>query len=66
MTAKKLQSPPRKAPRLSRKGTAEIGAEKKFRGQAQSDRQRQRQHDAERADREGLQGKKDRDFQRKS
>ena len=37
----------------STKGTAEIGAEEKFRGQAQRDRLRRRQHDAERVDREG-------------
>jgi hypothetical protein len=47
------------------RSTAEIGAEKKFRGQAYRERLRRGQHNAERADREGPQGKKVRDFQRK-
>jgi hypothetical protein len=63
--AKDRKRPPKEGLGRSTEGTAEIGAERKFRGQAQRDRLGWRQHDAERADREGPQGKKDRNFQRK-
>jgi len=49
----------------SRKGPAEIGAKAKYRGEAAKERQRQRQHEADRPDRGGPQGRKDKDFQRK-
>jgi hypothetical protein len=49
----------------SKKGAAELGAQKKARGEAQKARQRTRQHDMNRPDRGGPQGKKDKDFQRK-
>ena len=65
MVARQAKSSRKVSANRSRKGAGEIGAKKKFRGQAQSDRQRQRQNDAERTDRDGPQGKKDRDFQRK-
>jgi hypothetical protein len=54
----------RKATR-SRKGVADIGAEKRYRAEAKADRDRQRQHDHDRPDRGGPQGRKDKDFQRK-
>jgi hypothetical protein len=53
------------APQRSRKGPAEIGVKAKHRGEAAKERQRQRQHDADRPDRGGPQGRKDKDFQRK-
>lgn len=53
-----------KAPR-SRKGLADVGAEKRFRSQAKADRDRQRQQEHDRPDRGGPQGRKDKDFQRK-
>ena len=65
MADKDQKRPRKELPQRSRKGPPELGAEKKFRAQAHSARERQRQHEAERADREGPQGKKDRDFQRK-
>ena len=49
----------------SRKGSAELGAKDKYRGEAAKDRQKQKQHDADRPDRGGPQGRKDKDFQRK-
>ena len=49
----------------SRKGPAEIGVKAKYRGEVAKERQRQRQHDADRPDRGGPQGRKDKDFQRK-
>lgn len=52
-------------PHRSRKGPAEIGAKDKLRGEAAKGRQRQRQHEADRPDRGGPQGQKDKDFQRK-
>jgi hypothetical protein len=42
--------PPRQSPR-SRKGPAKLGIKDKYRGEAANDRQRQRQHDADRPDR---------------
>jgi hypothetical protein len=51
--------------RRSRKGTVEIGVKAKLRGEAARARQRQKQHEAERPDRGGPQGRKDKDFQRK-
>jgi hypothetical protein len=55
---------PKKTQR-SRKGPAELGTKDKYRGEAAKDRQRQSQHDADRPDRGGPQGRKDKDFQRK-
>jgi hypothetical protein len=49
----------------SAKAPAEIGAEKKYRGEARAERTRHRQIERERPDREGPQGRKDKDFQRK-
>jgi hypothetical protein len=49
----------------SRKGAAELGKKAKHQNEAVKDRQRQRQHDADRPDRGGPQGRKDKDFQRK-
>jgi hypothetical protein len=51
--------------RRSRKGPAEIGAKAKYRGEAVRERQRHRQHEVDRPDRGGPQGRKDKDFQRK-
>jgi hypothetical protein len=51
--------------RRSRKGPAEIGVKDKYRGEAAKERQRQRQHEADRPDRGGPQGRKDKHFQRK-
>ena len=48
-----------------RKGPAELGTKDKYQSEAAKDRQRQRQHDADRPDRGGPQGRKDKDFQRK-
>jgi hypothetical protein len=61
----RLDESAKKGPQRSRKGPAEIGAEKKHRGQAKSDRDRQAQYERERPDRRGPQGGKDKDFQRK-
>ena len=52
-------------PQRSRKGSAELGTKEKRRDEAVKDRQKQRQHDADRPDRGGPQGRKDKDFQRK-
>jgi hypothetical protein len=52
-------------PQRSRKGPAEIGVKAKYRGEAAKERQRKRQHEADRPDRGGPQGRKDKDFQRK-
>ena len=49
----------------SSKGSAELGQKAKHRNEAAKDRQKQRQHDADRPDRGGPQGRKDKDFQRK-
>jgi hypothetical protein len=49
----------------SRKGSAEPGIKDKYQGEAASDRQRQRQHDADLPGHGGPQGRKDKDFQRK-
>jgi hypothetical protein len=51
--------------RRSRKDSAEPGIKDKYQGEAARDRQKQRQHDADRPDRGGPQGLKDKDFQRK-
>ena len=53
------------APQRSRKGAADIGAKDKYRGQEKQDRHRQGQKEADRPDRGGPQGRKDKDFQRK-
>jgi hypothetical protein len=55
---------PKQAQR-SRKGLANPGIKDKSRGEAAKDRGRQRQHEADRPDRGGPQGRKDKDFQRK-
>ena len=52
-------------PQRSRKGQAEIGVKAKYRGESAKERQRQRQQEADRPDRRGPQGRKDKDFQRK-
>lgn len=52
-------------PQRSGKGPAEIGVKDRYRGEAAKERQRQRQHEADRPDRGGPQGRKDKDFQRK-
>ena len=52
-------------PQRSRKGPAEIGVKDKYRGEAAKERQRKRQHEADRPDHGGPQGRKDKDFQRK-
>jgi hypothetical protein len=49
----------------SRKGVADIGAEKRYRAEAKADRERQQQQQRDRPDRGGPQGRKDKDFQRK-
>jgi hypothetical protein len=56
--------PGKKAPR-SRKGPAQLGAKEQFRFQERRDRHRQREHERDRPDRGGPQGRKDKDFQRK-
>jgi hypothetical protein len=55
---------PRQAQR-SRKGLAEPGIKDTSRSEAANNRRRQRQHEADRPDRGGPQGRKDKDFQRK-
>jgi len=52
-------------PRRSRKGAATLGAKDRNRRETAKGRQRQRQHEADRPDRGGPQGRKDKDFQRK-
>jgi hypothetical protein len=52
-------------PPRSRKGVADIGAEKRYRGEAKAGRDRNRRHEHDRPDRGGPQGRKDKDFQRK-
>ena len=64
MKSKHLSKAGRKAPR-SRKGVSDIGAEKRYRAEAKADRNREQQHDHDRPDRSGPQGRKDKDFQRK-
>ena len=49
----------------SRKGPTDRGREQKFRKEAKEGRQQQRQHEAEREDHGGPQGRKDKDYQRK-
>ena len=49
----------------SKKGAAELEAKRNVRAEAQKGRQRTRQHDMDRMDRGGPQGKKDKDFQRR-
>ena len=61
----RLDKAGKKTPQQSRKGPAEIGAKKKYRGQAKSARDRQAQYERERPDRGGPQGGKEKDFQRK-
>ena len=48
-----------------RKGPTDRGREQKFRKEAKEGRQQQRQHEAEREDHGGPQGRKDNDYQRK-
>jgi hypothetical protein len=55
----------KKAPQRSRKGVADRGAKDKYREEEKQDRQRQRQNEADRPDRGGPQGRKDKDLQRK-
>jgi hypothetical protein len=55
---------PKQAQR-SRKGLANPGIKDKSRGEAAKDRGRQREHEADRPDRGGPQGRKDKDFQHK-
>ena len=50
---------------LSPKVAADPGRTHKFRQEKMQDRQRQQQQDADRPDRGGPQGRKDKDFQRK-
>ena len=56
--------PWKKAPR-PRKASAQVGAKEKFRFQERRDRHRQREHEGDRPDRGGPQGRKDKDFQRR-
>jgi hypothetical protein len=56
--------PRKKAPR-PRKASAQVGAKEKFRFQERRDRHPQREHEGDRPDRGGPQGRKDKDFQRK-
>jgi hypothetical protein len=42
-----------------------MGAKQRYRGEEKQQRQRQRQKEADRPDRGGPQGRKDKDFQRK-
>jgi hypothetical protein len=63
---RKKSNKPAKAPEeRSRKGTADLEAKSRIRGEAQKAKLRTRQHDIDRPDRGGPQGKKDKDFQRK-
>ena len=52
-------------PRRSRKGAATLGVKDRNRRETAKGRQLQRQHEADRPDRGGPQGRKDKDFQRK-
>jgi hypothetical protein len=65
MAAKQPDKSGKTAPQRSRKGAADIGVKDKYRGEEKQDRQRQRQKEADRPDRGGPQGRKDKDFQRK-
>jgi hypothetical protein len=62
---KQPDNPGKARDKRSKKGAAELGAKKKARDEAQKAKQRRRQHDMNRPDRGGPQGKKDKDFQRK-
>lgn len=53
------------SPERSRKGAADVNAKKMFRADVRNAAQRTRQHEEERPDRGGPQGRKDKDFQRK-
>jgi hypothetical protein len=66
MPSKRPRDSAKKTPERSRKGAADIGAKEKYRGEEKQDRQRQRQKEADRPDRGGPQGQKDKDFQRNS
>jgi hypothetical protein len=52
-------------PQRSPRAAAEEGRKAKHRDEEMKDRQRQQQHKADRPDRGGPQGRKDKDFQRK-
>jgi hypothetical protein len=65
VSSERTGKPKTDQPQRSRKGAAEPGIKDKFRGEAAKNRQKQRQHDADRPDRGGPQGRKDKDFQRK-
>ena len=65
MPTKRPSNLAKKTPQRSRKGAADIGAKKRFDDQEKKDRQKQRQHEADRLDRGGPQGRKDKDLQRK-
>jgi hypothetical protein len=62
---KRVGKPAKKVTTRSAKTPADLGADKRYRGQAQADRLRRRQIEQERPDRGGPQGRKDKDFQRK-
>ena len=65
MPTKRPSNLAKKAPPRSRKGAADPGAKEKYQAEEKQDRQRQRQNEADRPDRGGPQGRKDKDFQRK-
>ena len=62
---KKSDKPAKEREDRSKKGAAQLGAKRNVRAEAQKARQRTRQHDMDRVDRGGPQGKKDKDFQRR-
>ena len=64
MATKRVGRPVKKP--ASPKAQANPGAEKKHRNEARADRARQRHVAADRPDRGGPQGRKDKDFQRKN
>ena len=65
MVARQAKSSRKVSADRSRKGAGEIGAKKNFAGRRKATARGSARHDAERTDRDGPQGKKDRDFQRK-
>ena len=65
MPTKRSGNLAKKAPPRSRKGAADASAKDKYQKEEEQDRQRQRQKEADRPDRGGPQGRKDKDFQRK-
>ena len=65
MPSQRTGKPKTQQSQRSRKGPAEPGIKDKYRDEAAKARQKQRQHDADRPDRGGPQGRKDKDFQRK-